>query len=143
MRKIYILGAFVLISGITFSQGKNAQRKDQIEAQRSAYITSRIGLSSENSRDFWPMYDKMRDELDANRDFYLRLIKPRIPLDQRTDAEVKDAIEAKFKMEEEKLRIERKYHGEFLKVLSLRQVAKLYQAEEEFKKEVLKELRRR
>jgi len=143
MKKLVIAIALIGCQMVVYSQGRNPERREQIEAQRSAYITSRVGLSADESRSFWPVYNKMRDELDANRENYLKVIRPRVPMDSRSDAEIKEAMEARFKMEEDRLRIERRYQQEFLKVLSIRQLGKLYQAEEEFKKEVLKELRRR
>lgn len=137
---------------------KNPERRDQIDAQRSAYITTRIGLSSVEAQKFWPIYNQRQAELEVAREIHLLTVRePRkvyagkteqvvkVPLteDEWTNAHCKEMIESRFKMDEEKLRIERKYYQEFLKVISIKQVALLYKAEEEFKKEILREIKRR
>ncbi len=124
-------------------QSQKVQRKEQIEAQRSAYVTTRIGLTNETAQAFWPVYNRYRVELDANRKSAVQMGSKKFIVDTKTDAELKDAMESRFKNEEERLKIQRKYHIEFSKILTIHQLAKFYQAEEEFKKEILKEIKRR
>lgn len=143
MKRLIVLTALLMTCNWLQAQNSKTERKGRIEAQRSAYITARIGLSQESSQSFWPVYNKYRTELESNRESSPKLGGKRQLIDDKTDIELKEFMDRRFKMVEEQLRIQKRYHQEFLKILSVRQLAKFYQAEEEFKKEIIKEIKRR
>lgn len=164
MKKIVV--SLLFICACVFVQGQpprqqrsphREERREQMEAQKVAFLTIKMELTTETSQKFWPIYNSYRNELDQARRIQLKQIKRierasmntdrtiKVPVreSEMTDAEWKELIESRFRADEEKLRIEKKYYLEFQKVLTLKQLAKFYKAEEEFKREILKELRRR
>ncbi|MES2629301.1 MAG: hypothetical protein V4616_10085 [Bacteroidota bacterium] len=139
-------------------QKERAERKAQLEAQRSAYITTRLGLTTEQAREFWPVYNQYHAELVATKKLQVKKFFKKVKVmkegkeaemkviilkDDWTDAQYKETMESRFKMEEEKLKVERRYYQEFQKVLSVKQLSRLYESEEEFKREILRELKKR
>ena len=69
----------------------------------------------------------------------VRDMNPRAPRSTLTDAEVEQVIKARFAQSRKMLDIREKYYNEFRKILSPKQIAKIYQTEKsnanKFKKE--------
>ncbi len=143
MKKLSVGLLLLLLTTVASAQANKQQRRENIEAQKVAFLTSKMGLTPSESEKFWPLYNQCKNELKESRQLIKQEKFNQINIDQQSDKSIKEMIDLRFKAEEEKLRIEKKYNIEFQKVLNIRQVAKLYQAEEDFKKEVLKEIRRR
>ena len=59
-----------------------------------------------------------------------------------TEKEIGNIIDERLKMEQEILDLKVKYNKEFQKVISNKQIAALYHAEEEFKKELLNRIKK-
>lgn len=132
----------MLISVTGFSQNAEKQKKrsEKIEALRIGYITEALELSVEESKLFWPVYnahEKKKKEIAQGRH---RITK---------NEEIEDASEATQIIEDE-LRIERalldlktEYIADLRKVLSDLKIAKLFQANKRFRKELLENMKGR
>ena len=55
-----------------------------------------------------------------------------------TDQQLRDNFTQSFNTRQQELNLEKEYFDKFQKVISLRQVAQLFQAERDFTKEVIK-----
>lgn len=137
---------FVFLFVVGLSQVSQAQNKPdrghkgneaQVEAIKVGLITQRLELSTDQSKQFWPVYDNYSKEIHQIRKDLRQLRKRGLTL---TDDELKKEMEKMFDLMEKEVTIQRKYHREFLKVVSPRQVAELYKAEMEFKALLLKRL---
>lgn len=116
--RAYIL-SFILVLATAFSSTAQPHG-DRVRALRIAYITDKIHLSSQQSEQFWPLYNRYQDEIRAiRRD---------------------DRIEDDIAMSEAILDVKKKYKVEFLKVISQEQLTALYKAEREFKAMLIKRL---
>ncbi len=116
--RAYIL-SFILVLATAFSSVAQPHG-DRVRALRIAYITDKIHLSSQQSEQFWPLYNRYQDEIRAiRRD---------------------DRIEDDIAMSEAILEVKKKYKVEFLKVISQEQLTALYKAEREFKAMLIKRL---
>lgn len=116
--RAYIL-SFILVLATVFSSIAQPHG-DRVRALRIAYITDKIHLSSQQSEQFWPLYNRYQDEIRAiRRD---------------------DRIEDDIAMSEAILDVKKKYKVEFLKVISQEQLTALYKAEREFKAMLIKRL---
>ena len=98
----------------------------------------------DEAKKFWPVYNQFQDELsslrqkrrgdrrEAKQDF-----------DQLSDKEVEKVVDDEIVFRQSELDIIKKYHAQFKQVLPIKKVARLYQAEEDFKKELLRQLKDR
>ena len=132
MKKILLVGMICLMGLATFAQQRE---NDQIEAMKISFITKQVDLSPEQAQQFWPIYNQMADELKV-----LRTDKTGITersFDELTDKEVEGNINAKLDKEQKLLDIKKKYINKYKAVLSIKQVAKLIRAEEQFKRRLL------
>jgi hypothetical protein len=61
-------------------------------------------------------------------------------MDSMSDAEIEKTVDSEIAFRQAELDIIKKYHPQFKKVLPIRKVGRLYRAEEEFKRELLRKL---
>ena len=71
------------------------------------------------------------------------LINARQNFDEMSDGEVAKAVDTELQFRQSELDIIRKYDPQFRKVLPIKKVARLYQAEEAFKRKLLEMLQER
>ncbi|MDO7854185.1 hypothetical protein [Hymenobacter convexus] len=115
---------------------KAGQRLGQLENAKIAFITNRVSLTQDQAQKFWPLYNEFsakRRELNRSG----RLLR-RDVTEGMTDQQIRDNFTQAFTMRQQELNLEKEYFDKFQKVISLRQVAQLFQAERDFTKEVIK-----
>lgn len=114
-------------------------RRDRVEAMRAAYIARYIDLTADEAKAFWPVYDDYHRELDKNKkDQAMDVFEARMNWSSMTDNEVEKALDQLMQRQYETVEIKKRYHEKFKKVLPIRKVALLYQAEAQFLKELVK-----
>ena len=147
MMKSAGIAVFILLfAGMAMAQPgqKKMDRRDKAEAMKIGFITNRLSLTQDEAKKFWPVYNQFQDELsslrqkrrgdrrEAKQDF-----------DQLSDKEVEKVGDDEIVFRQSELDIIKKYHAQFKQVLPIKKVARLYQAEEDFKKELLRQLKDR
>ena len=116
--------------------GRRGQRLGQLENAKIAFITSRVSLTQDQAQKFWPVYNEFSGKRrDLNRTG--RLLRREIT-EGMTDEQLRDNFTQSFNTRQQELNLEKEYFDKFQKVISLRQVAQLFQAERDFTKEVIK-----
>lgn len=128
--------AAVAVLIILMSTGLNAQanQREKVESMRVAFITHRLNLTPEESKQFWPIYNNYRHDLTTlRRNFY--------PMDNGTDPHL-DA-DKQLEFEQKKLDLKKRYKSEFEQVLGKEKLNLLVGAEEDFKKMLVQIVRNR
>src|SRR6185436_2731584 len=119
-----------------------ADGKERVESMKIGFMTQKLRLTPEEAKSFWPLYNKYEDELDQLRKSrHNNLENARKNFDEMPDKDVEKAVDAELAFRQNELDIQKKYHSEFKKVLSIKKVARLYKAEEEFKRHLLERMR--
>ena len=119
--KKFVLYTFLILSGFSI----RAQNGNRLEALKIAYITNKMDLSPEEAQKFWPIYNQYAAELKAARQEAARNNENEIVLD------------------ENQLKIRKKYNTQFNQVLSAEKVNTFFKSEKEFGVFVQKEMERR
>lgn len=119
------------------------ERLQEVKAQRSAYLTQKMGLSPEESQRFWPVYNQYDKELEA-----LRRERREGHRALRTDADLTDAeaaghIDRELASQQKELDLRKRYSGEFIKLIGARKTLELHRAERDFNRELLRRMRER
>ena len=114
---------------------------EQLESAKIGFFTSQMGLTPEEAGKFWPVYNEYHKALcearKATRDNY-KAIKAMADKGGYSDVEMKRLL---IKYTEECTKddeLEKLYLDEFLKILPVDKVAKMYIAEEEFRVKMIK-----
>lgn len=145
MRKIVLI--IGLLAGTAFAmnaQELEPERMERIKAYRVSYITNKVNLTSEEAQKFWPLFNELTAEIEKlknERAEYMKELRVK-GLDNLSDEEIVEVIEKNFEWEQRELDVKKEYDQKFRKVLPLRKVALYYQAEREFKRELLERLGR-
>ncbi len=116
-------------------------RKEKIEAMKVSFITQKLDLSSKEAQVFWPLYNELQDKLQAARKAKRKEAKQtRGDVDAMTDADVEAIIDSEIAAKQLEAELAKEYHTKFKQILTVKKVAKLYRAEDDFKRELLKQL---
>ncbi|TGE23977.1 periplasmic heavy metal sensor [Hymenobacter aquaticus] len=137
LRSLLALLLLAALPGAGFAQGgRQGGRLSQLENAKIAYLTDKISLTQDQAQRFWPLYnefsDKRRDV--ARRMRQLRTANP----DGLSDQQIKDNLTQALALRQSEVNLEKEYFDKFQKVLTIRQVGRLFIAERDFTKEVLK-----
>lgn len=120
------------------------EKKEQIEAMKVAFLTRKLDLTPTEAQTFWPVYNQFQNELDKLRDSHRKEIRDaKSDFENMTDKDVEKVVDGEIAFRQTELDILKKYHAQFKKVLPLHKVARLYRAEEEFKRDLLKKIQER
>ena len=116
-------------------------KKQRIETFKISYITKQLNLTPDEAKTFWPVYNEYEMATEEVRGEFRRNVKEnRGKLNELSDKEVEELIDSQIANKQRELDIQKSYHAQFKGVLPVKKVAKLYVAEHEFKKILLKEM---
>jgi hypothetical protein len=130
---------FVLAAVASIAQP--VSKRDKIEALRVSFINQKVNFTTQESQLFWPLYDEYNDKLEnARKSFRQQFIK-NIDFTTLTDKEAEAYINAELTLKQKEYELYKEYFEKFKKVLPIKKVALLRRAEEEFKKELIKNIK--
>lgn len=136
------LASTLVLTSVTSPAQGGGGRKENMEAQKSAFITRRLDLTPQEARAFWPVYDQYSRELqDLRKKGREEMMNAKMDFDKLSDKELEKVIDDGITRRQAELDLVKKYVVQFKQVLPVRKVALLYKAEEDFKRELLKRIR--
>ncbi len=148
MKRIYIIFLISLVPLMTFAQGHNGHGKmqknshEEMRAEKVAYLTTQIDLSINEAQKFWPIYNAYQKEFEAliteAHDIMAFIDDNESNL---SNTEVETKIDRLIQIDLEKAAVTSKYHKLFKTVLSNEKIAKLYLAENGFRRHLLEKYR--
>jgi Spy/CpxP family protein refolding chaperone len=117
--------------------GQGGGRVTQLDNAKIAFITSRVSLTQDQAQRFWPLYNEFTGKRrELNR--ATRLLRRDAANPSLSDAQLRDSFRQEFALRQDQLNLDKEYFEKLQKVLTLRQVTQLFEAERDFTKEVLK-----
>lgn len=144
-RNILIMTLAFLPAVTAFAQqqgrGQDA-RMEAIESRRIAFLTEKMMLTPDEARVFWPLYNeynKKRDDL--TNDHRNRWPNPEVT--SMGNEEAGRYAEELITHMERSAAIKREYHEKLKRILPVKKVALLYEAERDFNRLLFQEARRR
>ena len=123
-------------------QGNKKDRAEKIKAEKVAFITSELDLSSKEAEKFWPIYNEYEAKVEANRRAHRKEVKKLREYDELSEDEAYSITEKLLKLEVEGSKIRQDYLVKFAAALGKKKAAKVYHAEEKFKRELLKKIKK-
>jgi Spy/CpxP family protein refolding chaperone len=146
MKNIKIIAALSLalfISSMAFGQETKTKRpsREKVKAMKIGYITDKLSLTTEEAQKFWPVYNEYEAKMDGMRKKRKEAHKNIKSGTELSDAEVEKMVDGHIIAEQKELDIKKEYHIKFKTVLPIKKVAKLYRANESFKRDLLKKIR--
>ncbi len=140
MNKLWLILSLITLSlGNALGQDLSDElpETDEVRSQRVAYITQRLNLTEEEAGHFWTVYSQYEEERQALIARYRReAIRP------TSDEAAAQTIEQRLQMETDVLALKRQFYTELQQGVSPRKLVLLPRAEREFKRDLLRQLRR-
>ena len=104
--------------------------------EKIAFLTTELDLSTKEAQEFWPVYNEYMKEIEnAQKAIYVnyKALNEAIK-EAKPEKEVAECLDKYLKAQEDKAELTTESVKKFRKVLSEEKVAKLYLAEEKFRR---------
>jgi hypothetical protein len=144
-KSLLIIMASMLFASTLFSQqGQRGGRQghEQVEAEKIAFFTRTLELTTREAREFWPVYDEFEEQRKAlvreRHMLSMSFAENYQKLGTRESGEIADRY-INLQVKETDLAVE--FHEKFKQVLPPAKVMRLYQAENEFRMQLLRRIR--
>ena len=121
----------------------SGERLKEIKAQKTAYLTTKLGLTTEEAQRFWPIYNEYDDAREKLRKEMRELHKSGKEEGGLTEATAKVMLTKGLDIRTRELELERTYSERFSKSIGALKTVQLVKAERDFNKEVLRRFRDR
>lgn len=118
-------------------------RMNEIKAQKTAYLTTKLGLTTDEAQRFWPIYNEYDDAREKLRREMRELHKSGKEEGGLTEATAKTMLAKGLDIRTRELELERTYSDRFTKSIGALKTLQLVKAERDFNKEVLRRFRDR
>jgi hypothetical protein len=138
--RIFILSAII----VAFSAVAGAQElpREKLESYRIAFFTKKLNLTPQEAQKFWPVYNEFQDKKNQVQ---LEKVKLNRSFNQNesslSDRELSDLADKYIALEMQNASIIQDYHRKFKEVLPPVKVIRLYQAENQYRLQLLQELK--
>lgn len=129
----------LLLIGLFSSQATQAQ--DNISAERKNFFNEQIGFTAAENKAFWTVYDQYLIELQILRlDRKKEIAQARLNSSHLSEKEIESLVDNRIALKQHELEIEKKYCEKFKQILPIQKVAKVYLAQEAFKRKMVNKL---
>lgn len=138
--RIYVLALLVMTCVMGLQAQSSRLSKEEFRRHQQKFITERAQLSSEEARQFFPLYFELQDKKqECNRAAWQKQRKGK---DEKTTEEeyaqiVEDVIQARIDVD----RMELEYVRKYKRFLSAEKIYLIQKAEMRFHRELLKDIR--
>lgn len=139
MSKRLIPIVILLFSITSFAQG-GEKTKERIKAQKIAFITEKLDLTSEEAQKFWPVYNDIETKKEKLRKKSTLKRRQKRPEDL-TEQEAKVLLNEMLNIEDQKHKLNRELVSKLSNVISSKKIMRLMRAEREFDRRLLQRLR--
>jgi hypothetical protein len=146
--QVYVMAVcFTFLAALTYAQPPGpppGEKREEIEAMKVGFLTRKLELNTEEAKTFWPVYNQYQSELDRIRENRRKDMKAsREEFDSMSDKDFEKIVDGEIAFRQAELDVMKKYNSQFKQVLPMKKVAKLYRAEEDFKRELLQRIQER
>lgn len=116
-------------------------KRDKIDALRVTFITSKVVLTNQESQLFWPLYNEYNDKADNLKKSFRQQFIRDVDYSTVSDKEAEAYLVAELTLKQKEYELSKEYYEKFKKVLPIKKIALIRRAEEDFKKELIKNIK--
>jgi hypothetical protein len=137
----------LLTSSINVSAqfGNKDDWKERMQSEKIAFLTMEIGLTPDEAQKFWPIYNMVSDDMDkAMHEVFSSYMELEKALnEEKSDKEISKYLERYLDALEKQNEIRDDSVEEYRKILTDKKVAKIFVAEEKFRRQHIRRLHER
>ncbi len=135
---IYI---FIILFFAFFSNAQTNAKRDKIDELRVSFITNKVNLTSLEAQQFWPLYNELNDKLEVLKKTYRINYIKNFNAELLTDKEAEALLTAEFILKQKEIDLNKEYYEKYKKILPVKKIALIKMAENDFKKELIKNIK--
>jgi Spy/CpxP family protein refolding chaperone len=121
---------------------QNGERREKMASMKIGYITNKLNLSPSEAQQFWPVYNEYENKLETIRKNRKKdKEEGGVNLELMSDKDLEAYIDNEMLQKQKEIELMKEYNTKFKSVLPIRKVAMFYQAQEDFKRELLKKIK--
>jgi hypothetical protein len=128
---------------VGFSQDKKAdfeKKREEVKAQKVAFITGKVKLTPEEAQKFWPLYNEMDEKkIQMNREFWQLRKANKGKEGEKPNYEKINEANVNLVLKEAEL--QKEYYAKYKQILSAEQIYNLFKAEKDFHKQLLGQIK--
>lgn len=145
MRNIVTItvSALLLLAGIQTVAAQNKEDwREKMMSEKIAFLTSELNITPKEAQAFWPVYNQVNKEKDeAMREgFHAYKAMSSAIKENKSAKEIENLLDKYLSALEKQRELDNKTPDRYKKVLPVEKVAKLYVAEEKFRRQQIHRL---
>ncbi|MBW6460716.1 MAG: hypothetical protein K0B08_09100 [Bacteroidales bacterium] len=144
MKKIiFTTLGLILLTSVSLAQRCEdfKERRARVQAMKIGYLTEKLQLTPEEAQVFWPVFNEFEQKrIDIEMNLSDQVHKKRPDVEQMSDSEIDTFLKNRIQQEEQIIALKKEYHEKLKKVISIRKIYNLYEAEAGFKRVLLERL---
>ena len=135
------LAAFALLSISSYAQPKG-NWKERMMSEKIAFITIQLSLTPEEAQVFWPVYNQVEKEKDEAMFNVIKTYKEmnKAIEEKKSEKEVAALLDKYLEAQKKMNEVENGIAAKYKAVLPVEKVAKLYIADEKFRRQQIRKL---
>ncbi len=139
---IFAIIATMTCMSISAQAHRGEEWKEKMKAEKIAFLTLEIGLTPEEAQVFWPVYNQVEKEKDEAMFSMIRAHKEMVKAieEKKSEKEISTLLDKYLEAQKKLNEIENGIAARYKAVLPVEKVAKLYVAEENFRRQQIRKL---
>ena len=137
MRPVLLIMIALLFTMTIDAQKRTRMSGEQLEAQKIAFITTKLDLTTDEAIMFWPVYNEYSKKLDEIR----RKNRTRINIEDLTEENAEAYIMESIASAESELNLKKEHILKLKSIISMKKIAQLSLLERAFKKQMLMKIK--
>ncbi|MFN5630175.1 MAG: sensor of ECF-type sigma factor [Bacteroidota bacterium] len=134
---VIILTGFYSVAALS----QNNDKKEKIESFKVAFITQKLNLTTKEAQQFWPVYNEYLDKIEVLKNSRKKELRSAsINIESYSDKDLELMLDNEFLSKEKEVELGKEYFNKFKSVIPVKKVILLYKAEDEFKRELLRQI---
>jgi hypothetical protein len=118
--------------------------RERVKAERIAFITEKVALTTDEAQKFWPIYNSFSTEIENIRKELRSLRMDRVRnLDKLSEKELDESFAKELALLDKQNSLLKDNHNNIRKELPAAKVALLYDAEKKFKMQLMRKMKER
>jgi hypothetical protein len=141
--RIAVLFLVLFISQTIHAQSQTRSvtpdQRERIQSRKIAFLTDKLDLSPAEAEKFWPIYNAYQERLGNEMKTFRKehQYNPK-DIDNLSDEEANAFLNAQLQQAQKMLDYKKEYQLELKKALSPQKIVKLFEAEKEFREELIR-----
>ena len=134
---------FILMLFCTSIAAQKGKMHERIKAQKVAYITEQLNLTSDEAEKFWPIYNAFDEKMHEYRRKEMRELRERMRNENISESEANKLIDDYLALEGKEHKAELLMFKDLRKILPAKKIVKLKTAEDSFNRMLMDRLKER